>query len=163
MKRLVTAICLLLLILGISCFSLYILERDLGELQQLALELRYQTPPEQLEEKSQQLFDRWNQKEELLVVFVRHDTLDQLTALLAELPSLARHGEHGHFYSEVDVTLARLDDLLDTARPTYRNLLKKKQLPLEVPTERQLFFWRTCQKHRKNSHIISCHFGHPSL
>ncbi len=123
MKRLVTAICLLLLILGISCFSLYILERDLGELQQLALELRYQTPPEQLEEKSQQLFDRWNQKEELLVVFVRHDTLDQLTALLAELPSLARHGEYGHFYSEVDVTLARLDDLLDSARPTYRNLL----------------------------------------
>ena len=123
MKRLVTAICLLLLILGISCFSLYILERDLGELQQLALELRYPTPPEQLEEKSQQLFDRWNQKEELLVVFVRHDTLDQLTALLAELPSLARHGEHGHFYSEVDVTLARLDDLLDSARPTYRNLL----------------------------------------
>ena len=118
-----TAICLLLLILGISCFSLYILERDLGELQQLALELRYQTPTEQLEEKSQQLFDRWNQKEELLVVFVRHDTLDQLTALLAELPSLARHGEHGHFYSEVDVTLARLDDLLDSARPTYRNLL----------------------------------------
>lgn len=123
MKRLVTAICLLLLILGISCFSLYILERDLGELQQLATELRYQTPTEQLEEKSQQLFDRWNQKEELLVVFVRHDTLDQLTALLAELPSLARHGEHGHFYSEVDVTLARLDDLLDSARPTYRNLL----------------------------------------
>lgn len=123
MKRLVTAICLLLLILGISCFSLYILERDLGELQQLATELRYQTPTEQLEEKSQQLFDRWNQKEELLVVFVRHDTLDQLTALLAELPSLARHGEHGHFYSEVDVALARLDDLLDSARPTYRNLL----------------------------------------
>ena len=123
MKRLVTAICLLLLILGISCFSLYILERDLGELQQLATELRYRTPAEQLEEKSQQLFDRWNQKEELLVVFVRHDTLDQLTALLAELPSLARHGEHGHFYSEVDVTLARLDDLLDSARPTYRNLL----------------------------------------
>ncbi len=57
------------------------------------------------------------------MVFVRHDTLDQLTALLAELPSLARHGEHGHFYSEVDVTLARLDDLLDSARPTYRNLL----------------------------------------
>lgn len=123
MKRLVTAICLLLLILGISCFSLYILERDLGELQQLATELRYQTPTEQLEEKSQQLFDRWNQKEELLVVFVRHDTLDQLTALLAELPSLARHGEHGHFYSGVDVALARLDDLLDSARPTYRNLL----------------------------------------
>jgi len=123
MKRLVTAICLLLLILGISCFSLYILERDLGELQQLATELRYRTPTEQLEEKSQQLFDRWNQKEELLVVFVRHDTLDQLTALLAELPSFARHGEYGHFYSGVDVTLARLDDLLDSARPTYRNLL----------------------------------------
>lgn len=123
MKRLVTAICLLLAIITISCFSLFILERDLGELQSLAEELRYQTPQEELEQKSRELFTCWNQKEELLVIFVRHDTLDQLTALLAELPGLARYGEYGHFYSGVDVVLARLDDLLDSARPTYRNLL----------------------------------------
>ena len=33
---------------------------------------------------------------------------------MAELPSLARHGEYGHFYSGLDVILARLDDLLDS-------------------------------------------------
>ena len=49
--------------------------------------------------------------------------MDELTVLMAELPSLARHGEYGHFYSGLDVILARLDDLLDSARPTYRNLL----------------------------------------
>ena len=123
MKRLVTAICLLLAIITVSCFSLFVLERDLGELQSLAEELRYRTPQEELEQKSRELFTCWNRKEELLVIFVRHDTLDQLTALLAELPGLARYGEYGHFYSGVDVVLARLDDLLDSARPTYRNLL----------------------------------------
>lgn len=123
MKRFVTAVCLLLAILIISCFSLYVLERDLGELGNLAQELRYQTPAGELEEKSRQLFRRWNEKEELLVIFVRHDTLDELTALIAQLPSLAQHGEYGHFYSGVDVILARMDDLLDSSRPTYRNLL----------------------------------------
>lgn len=123
MKRLVTAICLLLAIVTVSCFSLFVLERDLGELQSLAEELRYRTPQEELEQKSQELFTCWNQKEGLLVIFVRHDTLDQLTALLAELPGLARYGEYGHFYSGVDVVLARMDDLLDSALPTYRNLL----------------------------------------
>jgi len=123
MKRLVTAVCLLVAILGISCFSLFVLERDMGELGGLAEELRYRTPAGELEEKSRELFDRWNEKEKLLVIFVRHDALDELTALMAELPSLARHGEYGHFYSGVDVVLARLDDLLDSARPTYRNLL----------------------------------------
>ena len=123
MKRLVTAICLLLAIVTVSCFSLFVLERNLGELQSLAVELRYRTPQEELEQKSQELFTCWNQKEGLLVIFVRHDTLDQLTALLAELPGLARYGEYGHFYSGVDVVLARMDDLLDSALPTYRNLL----------------------------------------
>lgn len=123
MKRLITSICLLIAILLVSCFSLYALERDLGELSGLAQELRSSAPDRELEEKSQQLFDLWNQKEKLLVIFVRHDVLDELTSLTAELPSLARHGEYGHFYSGVDVLLARLDDLLDSARPTYRNLL----------------------------------------
>ena len=123
MKRLITAICLLVAILSVSFFSLYVLERDLGELTGLARELRASAPAVELEQKSQRLFDRWNEKEKLLVIFVRHDVLDELTALTAELPSLARHGEYGHFYSGVDTLLARLDDLLDSARPTYRNLL----------------------------------------
>lgn len=123
MKRLVTAICLLVAILSVSLFSLFALERDIGELYGLAQELRAFPPTGELEEKSQRLFDRWNEKEKLLVIFVRHDVLDELTSLTAELPSLARHEEYGLFYSGVDVLLARLDDLLDSARPTYRNLL----------------------------------------
>lgn len=123
MKRLLIALCLLAAILSISCFSLYILERDVNDLTGLAREIRFSDPDRELEQKSQRLFDRWNEKEKLLVIFVRHDTLDQLTALTAQLPSLARHGEYGQFYSGVDVLLARLDDLLDSARPTYRNLL----------------------------------------
>lgn len=123
MKRIITAVCLLAAIISISCFSLYVLERDIGELNGLVQELRSSPPDGELEEKSQQLFDRWNEKEKLLVIFVRHDVLDELTVLTAQLPSLARHGEYGHFYSGVDTLLARLDDLLDSARPTYRNLL----------------------------------------
>ncbi len=123
MKRLVTAVVLLVLIIGISTLSLFALERELGEISARAGELRQTAPSAALERDSEELFRLWNEKERLFVLFVRHDVLDELTVLMAELPSLARHGEYGHFYSGLDVILARLDDLLDSARPTYRNLL----------------------------------------
>lgn len=123
MKRLVIALILLALILGSSCLSLLLLERDLAEIGSFATRLREESPSAELEKESEELFLLWNEKEKLLVIFVRHDVLDEVTVLMAELPSLARHGEYGHFYSGLDVILARLDDLLDSARPTYRNLL----------------------------------------
>ena len=123
MKRLVTAVILLVLIVAVSCFSLYVLDRDLGEIQNFAGELREDTAPEELEAKSQELLRLWNEKEELLVIFLRHDVLDELTVRIAELPSLARSREYGLFYSGVDSIQARLDDLLDSVRPSYRNLL----------------------------------------
>lgn len=123
MKRLVTAIVLLVLIITISCVSLYILERDLGEIDRAAQALRNETSSPALETKSEELFRLWNEKEELLVIFVRHDILDEVTVLIAELPSLARHEEFGLFYSGVDVILARMEDLREAARPSYRNLL----------------------------------------
>ena len=123
MKRLVTAVVLLVLIIGISTLSLFALERELEEICACAGELRQAPPSDALERDSEELFRLWNEKERLFVIFVRHDVLDELTVLMAELPSLARHGEYGHFYSGLDVILARLDDLLDSARPTYRNLL----------------------------------------
>lgn len=123
MKRLVTAVVLLVLIIGISTLSLFVLERELEEICACAGELRQAPPSAALERDSEELFRLWNEKERLFVIFVRHDVLDELTVLMAELPSLARHGEYGHFYSGLDVILARLDDLLDSARPTYRNLL----------------------------------------
>ena len=122
MKRLVTAVVLLVLIIGISTLSLFALERELEEICACAGELRQAPPSAALERDSEELFRLWNEKERLFVIFVRHDVLDELTVLMAELPSLARHGEYGHFYSGLDVILARLDDLLDSARPTYRNL-----------------------------------------
>ena len=123
MKHLVTAVVLLVLIIAISCYSLFSLEKGLAELDQLILEIRYTTPAQDLEARSQDLVELWNGKEKTFVIFVRHDTLDEITQLLAELPSLAKYGEYGNFYSRVDGVLARLDDLEDSASPTYRNLM----------------------------------------
>lgn len=123
MKRLVTAILLLALIVSVSCVSLYLLKRDLGEIQDFAGELQADTAPEELEAKSKEFLRLWNEKEKLLVIFLRHDILDELTVRIAELPSLARNREYGLFYSGVDSIQARLEDLLDSVVPSYRNLL----------------------------------------
>lgn len=123
MKRLVTAVVLLAVILAVSSLSLFALEREAARIGAAVEELRQQPPSPALEEESRELFRLWNDRERLLVLFVRHDILDEITGLVAELPYLARYGEYGHFYSGLDVVLARLEDLLDSARPTYRNLL----------------------------------------
>lgn len=123
MKRLVTAILLLALIVSVSCLSLYLLERDLGEIRDFAGELQADTAPGELEAKSKEFLRLWNEKEKLLVIFLRHDILDELTVRIAELPSLARNREYGLFYSGVDSIQARLEDLLDSVVPSYRNLM----------------------------------------
>lgn len=123
MKRLVTAILLLALIVSVSCVSLYLLKQDLGEIQDFAGELQADTAPEELEAKSKEFLRLWNEKEKLLVIFLRHDILDELTVRIAELPSLARNREYGLFYSGVDSIQARLEDLLDSVVPSYRNLM----------------------------------------
>ena len=123
MKRLITALCLLGLILGAGVFSLLSVEEGVAELTAAAEELRDETPPEELEAGCLALLGLWEEKERTFVLFLRHDALDEVGFLLAELPALARHGEGAALESRLDGILARLEGLAGSVRPSCRNLL----------------------------------------
>lgn len=128
MKRLILSVVLLSAILGISLYSHYnfrghrdaILE-SVVQLQDLA-----QGPnrdPELLAKKSRDFFDDWDKREEILVLYISHGTLDHITQLIAELPALAQYEDWSSFMGRLDVVSALIDDLWRSYNPSYRNLL----------------------------------------
>ena len=126
MKRLVTSVILLILIIGLSVFTLFNLQAHKEKILARTEEIRSmaQDPdPQVLAEKSRELFDDWNDQEEILVLYIRHDILDQITQLLAELPALAEYEDYAVFFGRLDVVSALMDDLWKSNLPTYRNLL----------------------------------------
>ena len=126
MKRLITSVILLVAIICVSTLSLYSLRDQKEAIMTAAAELRSMSgdpDPAVLQEKSQQLFEDWNRREEILVLYIRHDVLDQITQLLAELPALAEYEDWAAFFGRLDVVSALMDDLWKSNNPTYRNLL----------------------------------------
>lgn len=125
MKRLVIAVILIVTIIGISGAALWDLGRGLEELNMAVDDLRQTSAKEQqaLMEKSSGLLDLWNEKERRFVLYLNHGTLDHITQIVAELPSLAQYGEYSHLFSKADSISALLDDLWQSSLPTYRTLL----------------------------------------
>ena len=126
MKRLITSVILLVAIICVSTLSLYSLRDQKEAIMTAAAELRSMSgdpDPAVLQEKSQQLFEDWNRREEILVLYIRHDVLDQITQLLAELPALAEYEDWAALFGRLDVVSALMDDLWKSNNPTYRNLL----------------------------------------
>lgn len=125
MKRLVISIFLIICIVSIAGLALWDLDKGLTELNAAVDDLRA-TPMEQqqaLTDKSSHLLDLWNAKESRFVLYINHGTLDHITQIVAELPSLAQYGEFSHLYSKADSISALLDDLWQSSLPTYRTLL----------------------------------------
>ncbi|MEG2074344.1 MAG: DUF4363 family protein [Angelakisella sp.] len=125
MKRLVIAIVLLIGIVSIAGVSLWDLGQGLDELNTAVDDLRRTPPSEEnrLTEKSARLLELWNKKEKRFVLYINHGTLDHITQIVAELPSLAQYGEYSHLYSKADAISALLEDLWQSSLPTYRTLL----------------------------------------
>lgn len=125
MKRLVIAIVLLIGIVSIAGVSLWDLGQGLDELNTAVDDLRRTPASEEnrLTEKSARLLELWNKKEKRFVLYINHGTLDHITQIVAELPSLAQYGEYSHLYSKADAISALLEDLWQSSLPTYRTLL----------------------------------------
>ncbi|MEA5012378.1 MAG: DUF4363 family protein [Angelakisella sp.] len=126
MKRFGIAVILLIVILGISSYSLWDMSQNVVKLNSSAHELAAldpQTQQELMVTKSTEFVDLWNECEDHMIFYIHHDVLDHVTQLVAELPALARHQEYGLFYAQIDSFVALLDDLWNSALPSYRNLL----------------------------------------
>ena len=126
MKRFAIALVLLAILLSISGYSLWDMSRNVIKLNDAARQLSMMDPQkdhDQLVKKSTEFVSLWNDCESHFIFYIHHDVLDHVTQLVAELPALARFEEYGAFYSQIDSFLALLDDLWNSALPSYRNLM----------------------------------------
>lgn len=124
MKRLITALVLLAIILSISCWSMLDMGHKLQWLIEEASSLRKVQPgAPQIEDKSLRFVSCWEEAENRLIFYIHHDTLDHISQLVYELPALAHYEEYGDFYGRLDALEALFKDLLKSSVPNYRNLL----------------------------------------
>lgn len=126
MKRLVASVIMLIVIIFMSFYSVINLgsHKDAILAETRALRSYGEAPDTgELVARSQALFEDWNRREGVLVLYIRHDILDQITQLLAELPALAEFEDWAAFFGRLDVVEALLEDLWQAQMPSYRNLL----------------------------------------
>ena len=125
MKRLTTALCILSVIVIISCYTTWDIHMVVKDLDYQLTNLRAlpQSNHEEIVDASEHLLETWNKYEDKLILYVNHKTLDTLTLQLAELPALVEYEEYSFLYSKIDATIELLDDLWKATIPNYRNLL----------------------------------------
>ena len=124
MKRFITALILLGLIISISCWSLWDMGQSIQWLMEEARSLRNIQPgAPHIEDKSLRFVSCWEEAENRLIFYIHHDTLDHISQLIYELPALACYEEYGAFYGRLDALEAIFEDLWKSSIPSYRNLL----------------------------------------
>ena len=127
MKRLLTAIVLLVLIISVSTLSLYDLREKVdhmnGQIDAARSVSPDQASPQELSHIGSELRGQWEEMESRLVLYINHGTLDHITQIFAELPALAAHENYAEFYGRMDIAAALLDDLWKASLPSYRTLL----------------------------------------
>lgn len=127
MKRLIIAIILmtvLVTVCGVSTWNLYLQKEQLAaQVEELRILVLENVPRMELKAKAEELLAEWKQEEKIMVIYVRHDSLDSITRVAASLPALIHYEDYASFLSQLDVMSACLEDLWKSNLPNYRNLL----------------------------------------
>lgn len=123
MNRLAISIILLIIIVIVSVATTMDIHFAVTDLEQQLLELKEAEDYQLAIDTSTKLTDSWTSHEDRLVLYVNHQTLDQLTIALAEVPALVQFQETAFLHSKIDAILELLDDLWKSTVPNYRNLL----------------------------------------
>lgn len=114
----------LVTVCGVSTWNLYLQKEQLAaQVEELRILVLENVPRMELKAKAEELLAEWKQEEKIMVIYVRHDSLDSITRVAASLPALIHYEDYASFLSQLDVMSACLEDLWKSNLPNYRNLL----------------------------------------
>lgn len=125
MKRVVLCLGIIAVIVALSIFSLYSVKQYEDFFQEKIAELEEMTPQEDydaLAKKSAELYESWVQAEHVLIRFVRHTELDEVTGGIGRLEMLARFGDLSEFSAELYRIKTLLHHIADSETPYLRNI-----------------------------------------
>ncbi len=126
MKRVFLAVTILLLIIilcvvSVSTVSLY--RHDFTSRIQKLEESIYSQNFEELAQHAASVSRAWEHAEHVLIRFVRHIELDEITAAMTRLEKLAKYGDLAEFSAELNRIKTLLNHIYDSEFPHLRNLL----------------------------------------
>ena len=126
MKRFLAAVGILLVILGISIYTLVDMQNSIDEISAHTAAVR-----EQVEENGaagaqsecEALMAEWNEMEPRFLLYVRHDHLDNIMEHLSELPAYCLEDDRAELLSTLDAALRMMEHLKESVTPSCRTLL----------------------------------------
>ena len=126
MARFVVAMIIIGLIIGVCVFSLVSTYQICDQIEaqaQKALELYLAEDYQNAEKETQNLKNMWQDKEHALVLYVRHNIVDEICTNVFKLESYMRYRDTAQYTACIQTIKSLLEDLLDSETPFYYNIL----------------------------------------
>ncbi len=110
-------------IYGISLYHTHQVTRQMiGRLTATEEAARAQKTAQAAEQTEQlQLF--WEEKEKVLMLYIRHNELDQVANNLAQMAGLIESGDSAAFYAKLDQTEFLVQHIFESELPLWKNIL----------------------------------------
>lgn len=126
MKRMVWSIVIILVIVGVSLLGIFNLRHVSGEMLELTNGAQQAVDQQDIKkagELTEQLSSFWDQQHHILILYVRHNDVDEISKSLSELDQLLEHGNYAEFSSKISHIELLLEHLWDSEVPTPQNIL----------------------------------------
>lgn len=126
MKRVLAAVGILLLIIGISVYTLVDMQRSIDKISGDTAAVRTLAEREgaaAVRKSCEQLMEEWNGMEPRFLLYVRHDHLDNIMEHLSELPAYCQEDDRSGLFSTLDAALRMMEHLKESITPSFRTLL----------------------------------------
>jgi hypothetical protein len=125
MKRLIYSSIIIIVIISSGIFSLIYCDnasKDLTKELNLSIEYTNQNNISGAEKQIKIVNDKWEKYRKNLLLFIRHNELDNLTKTISTLDEYLKYNELDNFRIEADKAINILDELNKAEMPTPRNL-----------------------------------------
>lgn len=126
MKRVLAAVGILLLIIGISVYTLVDMQRSIDKISGDTAAVRTLAEREgaaAVRQSCEKLMEEWNGMEPRFLLYVRHDHLDSIMEHLSELPAYCQEDDRSGLFSTLDAALRMMEHLKESITPSFRTLL----------------------------------------
>ncbi|MBC8584679.1 DUF4363 family protein [Youxingia wuxianensis] len=125
MKRVGVAVvvfALLIALSGLSLWHLHTVTQDMTETLSQIKEYINNNEIGQAQSLTDQVIHQWHVNEKVMTRYVHHHQLDEITGIIARLPSLAQYGDISEFAAEVEHTRVLIAHIWDSEIPSPKNI-----------------------------------------
>lgn len=104
-------------------YHTYQVTEEVGRRLQTAEQAALAGEKDKAQEISKELQSFWEEKEKVLMLYIRHNDLDSVAEYLSELESLIALDDIGEFCSKLNQTHRLVDHIWESELPLWKNIL----------------------------------------